>query len=97
MNCQKGDIAYVASSGPSAGVVRQVEHIWPAGFDGWLKDLGPIWSLDQDLDVLEVNFIGASRLAKTWTCPDIFLRPIRGGEGEDEILRIAGKPQEVTA
>jgi hypothetical protein len=34
---------------------------------------------------------------KPWQAPDQLLRPIRFRDGEDEVLRIAGKPKKETA
>jgi hypothetical protein len=57
--------------------------------DYTVLDSGPAWEVDLPLNTWEgkaQNFL-----------LDSCLRPIRDQDGEDEILRIAGKPQEVTA
>lgn len=89
MNCKKGDLAYV-SAGPNVGkIVRCVEYLGvinvmtPAGV-GMLA----CWHTEPALP-------GFCTGKLTHVCSDRSLRPIRPGPGEDEMLRIAGKPPKV--
>lgn len=91
MNCKQGDLAYLVT-GPAAGVpVRCVER-----YDGpwyWSGAEGPHfepgWRLDRKLP----NSMGTLTDCRG----DRFMRPISPGEGDDETLTWAGKPNETPA
>ena len=88
MNCKQGDWAIVVHSvaGNEGKIVRCVRlvgnELW-VGPDG-IAELSATWELDRHLR----NFGGDL----TNRCMDKQLRPIRDNDGEDEILRIAGRP-----
>lgn len=81
MNCKQGDLAWVTKSiaGNEGKIVRCMELVSGGGALG----IGPRW-------------ITEPVLLNEYGCPhpplDRVLRPIRGGEGQDEMLRIAGSP-----
>ena len=88
MNCKQGDLAIVVKSraGNEGRIVTCVRlatlaEIEKHGFD--IKSFWPVWFIDRDLK----NLYGRSNLMY-----DAQLRPIQPGAGEDEMLRIAGKP-----
>lgn len=90
LNCRQGDLAIIVKSyaGNEGKIVRCLSP-WNGGFimpngdvifaDGWVIDL-----------LLPVRHgIYARRIQ------DSQLRPLRDSDGEDEMLRIAGKPEEL--
>lgn len=89
LNCKQGDLAVIVRSfaGNHGRIVRCVEYIGVLGwrYDGYV----PTWRIDREL-VTE----GGTRSAEI---PDWQLRPIRDNDGEDEILRLVGKPETVGA
>ena len=90
MNCKPGDLAVIVRADnkvdrPHIGKI--VECIY------WLPDeFGGMWRTEPRLKVLRGPCKGREI---GWHDGD--LRPIRDNDGEDEMLRIVGKPQEVTA
>lgn len=103
MNCKPGDIAHVIVPGSWLGALVSVLHAAPAADfrlpDGHMHDgCGPgLWvieSLGRDFDAPTSN---GGRKARFGVCADSCLRPIRDQDGEDEILRLVGKPEGVTA
>jgi hypothetical protein len=84
MNCKQGDLAVIVRSvaGNEGAVVTCLELV---GRPAWyMKELpGPIWRVDRIL---------RGKLFNTDKVADIQLRPLRDSDGEDEILRIAGRP-----
>lgn len=91
MNCKQGDLAVVVGI-PTGKVSREIGKIvkcksltksW-AGVDCWILE-----------DPIPAPYLGPRIMLLAVADQD--LRPLRGDPGEDEILRIAGKPQEVTA
>lgn len=85
MNCKPGDLAFiVASRRPDAahliGHVVNVVNIEPG-----CTPEDPVWITSTSFTTLDGTPIG-------WF--DTSLRPIRDSDGEDEMLRIAGKPKE---
>lgn len=90
LNCRQGEIAIVvrSTSGNEGRVLTCLslasrEEVMEEGFmqGDWL---GAVWKTD-------------TRLADNWgygttLYPDARLRPIRDSEGEDEVLRLVGKP-----
>lgn len=88
MNCKQGDLAIVVRSvAGNAGKIVRCEKFVPnlklVGRDGRTGS-GPGWAIDPPLPGW------SGRL--TYRAFDSALRPIRDSDGEDEILRIAGKP-----
>lgn len=94
MNCKQGDLAIIVKSraGNEGKIVTclrlaTTEEISLNRF--YDQPLWPVWIVDRNLQnanlLGEVN--GQSNLAY-----DATLRPIRDQDGEDEMIRIAGKP-----
>jgi hypothetical protein len=54
---------------------------------------GPSWVIEQAIPVSMV-FGGRIYLGDLLSIGDCYLRPIRAADGEDEMLRIAGRPEE---
>lgn len=91
LNCKQGELAVVVRSyaGNEGAVVTCVELIprWTrVAPDGWGCKTGPAWVTDRVFR----NVIGGHGSI----VPDDQLRPLRDGDGDDEMLRIAGRPQE---
>lgn len=85
MNCKKGDLAIVIKArNPKLkymiGAVVQCVEYFKDH-----KDFGSVWLLDVK-----------SKEGLNLYCQDDFLRPLRDSGGEDEMLRIAGKPWELS-
>lgn len=93
MNCKQGDLAIIIKSraGNEGKIVRCVRlhdfidrdiNGWPTGI------IGPRWVIDRPVPGLtndgHPNYM--------FTVADSCLRPIRPTDGEDEILRLVGKP-----
>ena len=82
LNCKVGDVARVVRPGPAYGyIVTCLER-----FDGpWRdSDYEPGWRVDAKLPARDGSmfaFIG-----------DYNLRPLRDNDGEDEMLRLVGRP-----
>lgn len=104
MNCKPGDLAVIVRDkdfpqnvGAFVEVLRamnsnDIRNFPECGPCEWVvKPLTPIWGFDSDDDS------SAVRDTNETTGDDFSLRPIRDSDGEDEMLRIAGKPQEVNA
>lgn len=91
MNCKPGDLAVIVrSSNGNEG--RFLRCIRLASYDeasyqsiAWWMMHGPVWVTDSKLPCTDGSF--------TNLYPDDRLRPIRDNDGEDEMLRIAGKPE----
>ena len=85
MNCRIGDLAICVRSQVPERLGTIVKVVGPAadGAPGW-------WTVECDLPC--PSLLG-------WRARDDFLRPIRdpGDDATDEMLLIAGNPQEVTA
>lgn len=109
MNCKPGDLAYVTSQAETPGLAGRfviVEQLvqsrdFTVCGEWWIDIDEPSWVCSpadggtlphQRLDG-EVGFI------RRRVIPDAILRPIRdpGDDATDEMVLIAGKPQEVTA
>jgi hypothetical protein len=84
MNCKQGDLAIIVEGLQAGNIVRCVSR-----YDGpWAGvPYAPGWIVDRHL----INRCGRFQNA----VGDCALRPIRDNDGEDEMLRIAGKPREV--
>lgn len=97
MNCVKGDLARIVNIHPALQEVhgRIVTCVKAGSLSG-----EPTWKLDRRIDFVALKnfcscgtsfYVGES----VWfdEIPDKYLRPIRDQPGEDEILKIAGKPR----
>lgn len=87
MNCKQGDLAIVVRSkaGHEGKIFRCVSYVGKArGFFG-----DDYWEIDAI--VLSIDGKPNSFFRDSW------MRPIRDNDGEDEMLRIVGKPEGVTA
>lgn len=91
MNCRPGDLAVIASTAGRIGVQRRiieallgmpVRVVTPYSLEG-----EPAWKIEREISVL-IGTVPAAIVG----IADAVLRPLRDGEGEDEMLRIAGKP-----
>lgn len=95
MNCKQGDLAVIVRSfcGNEGRIVRCLKFYGRGAFkDGTVFD--DIWIIDgrfarPDLKALRCG--GDAAISDSW------LRPIRPGDGEDETLTWAGKPEGVPA
>ena len=87
MNCKQGDLAIIVRSmaGNEGKIVRCLRFVgYVEGFVG-----NDRWEID-------TKIISFKRVLHN-TTQDSWMRPIRPTDGEDEMLRIAGKPQRMTA
>jgi len=104
MNCKPGDIAFVV--GPTTGVAKGLAG-YEETFDwlprgsivevvsfAWLstaKHRRVMWNVTPKKVAVSLK-CGISCSAKVVAVADCILKPIRPGDGEDEMLRIAGRP-----
>ena len=81
MNCKQGDLAIVkrSAAGNEGKIVRCLHMVMGNGTWGY----GPRWVTDPQLQ--------GTHPSQQFVL-DSCLRPIRGTEGQDEMLRIAGMP-----
>jgi hypothetical protein len=89
LNCKQGDLAVVVKStaGNEGKIVRcvRMHDSETHDLDGWPTfSSGPRWVIDRPLHGLAGRPI--------YTCPDRFLRPLKDSDGEDEVLRLVGRP-----
>jgi hypothetical protein len=88
MNCRPGDLAIVVGGTHSSDVVGRIVRCvrWQPwrGVDAWIVEPR----------LREDRVEGHETIVGDWV-RDVCLRPIRDNDGEDEMLRIAGKPREV--
>lgn len=106
MNCKPGDLAVIVRATYAENLGRIVHVVEPWPFRGYpigytMHFRGRKWRIACDADwVIEPvgrPLIGA-HAGHSWSAaPDFCLRPIRDQDGEDEILRLVGKPEGVTA
>lgn len=99
MNCKPGDLAIFVGHGPRAGkifrVLKAVTEPPVIRFsDGRKYELTSpaVWEVDPPT-VARFQTLGLDSEGPIPYVSDDLLRPIRGGEGEDETLTWAGKPQ----
>lgn len=94
MNCKQGDLAIVVKSelGNEGKVVRCIRVLSKKESDALMYWSGPLWEVDAPLKA-SFGFV----VTYTNHCPDSYLRPLRNQDGEDEMLRISGKPEQLTA
>jgi hypothetical protein len=88
MNCKPGDLAVMIRSSHPLNVGRLFEVL-----DKYRCDPGE-WRCRALSRVTDTDCGPAKAGVVVWA-DDAGLRPIRPNEGEDEILRIAGKPREI--
>ena len=97
MNCKQGDLAIVARScGVNTGAI--VEIIRPLGVEPFWG--GVLWNMKASKGSFSWLVRTKGRPLKTTRglelaeapMPDKVLRPLRGSNGEDEVLRLVGKP-----
>jgi hypothetical protein len=95
MNCKLGDLAIVvwapAGASIAAGSLVKAVELLHGDICLYIGDTGSTYSAS---DAWRVEYRGSleSPYGRPWAVPDSRLRPIRDQPGEDEILRIAGKP-----
>jgi hypothetical protein len=89
MNCKQGDLAIIVKSncGNEGKIVRVLELYVPLFVDSSIAH-HTFWKIDRKIqatnmldEIIQIDF-----------CTDAQLRPISDQEGEDEMIRIAGKP-----
>lgn len=101
LNCKPGDLAIVIAGNKSSGRIVRVSHLISRGTlaptktgewfeigsdDMWILSEGSVFRSHPKAGVVETEY-----------ADDKYLRPILPGDGEDETLTWAGKPEEVTA
>lgn len=91
MNCKPGDLAVILwtrNYPENIGALVRVLHDSP---NGPLPEYGHQWSVEPLQRVM--TSIGKAGPGGEFSMPDRFLRPLRDNDGDDEMLRIAGKPE----
>ena len=89
MNCKPGDLAIIIYSPIIPKYLGRIVRITKSA--GVIEHKGVIYQCWHTIPKLK------GLRGKTIVPEDVCLRPIRDQDGEDEILRIAGKPHEVAA
>lgn len=97
MNCKKGDVAefIVEGRGQIDGIefrARKGSYVYILGL-AWatsMKERSIWWRIEP----ARIRSCDGRHTASFTEAADRALRPIRPGDGEDEMLRIAGKPQQ---
>lgn len=94
MNCKQGDLAIIVKSraGNEGKIVTCLRYATKAEKREHLfvnKQMGPVWVIDRNLQ--NANLLGEIN-GQSNLVYDATLRPIRDQDGEDEMIRIAGKP-----
>lgn len=104
LNCRPGDLARVYVTDPTYRCIQDcIVKLKDEPY--YMLNNEPYWDIEEPLMFVaprtDVNARGRlvyeGETVPVHGLPDRFLRPIRGMTGEDQILRIAGKPQEVAA
>jgi hypothetical protein len=90
LNCKQGDLARVVGSVHADGYIVTCERYLGKVSAKTSRGLESIecWRISPAVP----SFSGKP----TTVCPDVCLVPIRGGEGVDEMVRVAGLPRERT-
>lgn len=90
MNCKQGDLAIIVESmaGNEGKIVRCVEFFGTATYR-IRREVPNNWLIEP-----KIPGLGGEMCRMV---DDASLRPIRDQDGEDEMLRIAGKPMGITA
>lgn len=98
MNCKPGDLAVIirSSRAENIGAIVQVGHFLPEGWRGVIDGVsyrisGPGFEITSTGRDLVTHLAGS--LVRTKAHRASWLRPLRDGEGTDEMIRIAGLPQ----
>lgn len=91
MNCKPGDLAVVVYCPPMRSAIGAVVEC--VSLHSKSVVCGDIYENVWELRWGDKNCRELTGY-RNWGCPDAWLRPIRDSDGEDEMLRIAGKPQE---
>lgn len=90
MNCRQGDIAMVATlagySGPQREVACQLLGIPVRLVQAYLFHGEPAWRLERNVHIYALGVH-----CEVQGIVDAILRPIRGGEGDDEIVAEIGR------
>lgn len=100
MNCKPGDIARIVCPQPQLAelrdrIVRVTEPCDIAGEPGWvLAKRENFVMVGTGISTITDEKFGIGTPVYVDRLQDKYLRPIRGVDGEDEMLRIAGKPQQ---
>lgn len=102
MNCRPKDLAIVVRNLPYfAPIVGRVVRVEMLIESEWPKPItGPTWAIEKPLQVAAlVRMTGQRGVVVSpgeqgfmLGLPDSILRPIRDQPGEDEMLRVAGRP-----
>ena len=86
LNCKPGDLAVLVRAHLSENLGLICRVIGPSSFGpGW-------WHVEFSKAIRWIS--GPRCLSHVGECQDSNLRPIRDQPGEDEMLRIAGNPQD---
>src|SRR4051812_36847359 len=93
MNCSPGDLAILKTGGIAGGEPFADKLVEVIHFDSVDNYFGVLWCVKgagwtPDADLVKLSSRG------TFSYPDSLMRPIRDQPGEDEMLRIAGRPTE---
>lgn len=94
MNCKPGDLAVIVRCDNPINLGRIVRC---ESFNGAANLRGPAGRIYPGAWRISPALPAWSGPATTTYAPDEFLRPIRGQDGEDEILRLVGRPEGVAA
>lgn len=91
MNCKPGDLAVIVGGDPLENIGKVVLVLERYGLDEWRIDGAG------RLIVLSLN---TGQLVPESDCVEVYeydhnMRPLRDSDGEDEMLRIAGKPEQL--
>jgi hypothetical protein len=91
MNCKQGDLAIIVKStaGNEGKIVRCLKFVPAQKF--YTPDKKIVQWDAWEVDSAFISWNGT----KTSIAPDRMLKPIRDNDGEDEMLRIAGKPKQL--
>jgi len=93
LNCKEGDLAVIvrSQSGNEGKIVRCLRLSTELDINRWANGdvaTGPTWVVDPPVPHnLHGQYYCMGRIVG-----DFRLRPLRDGGGEDEILRLAGRP-----
>jgi hypothetical protein len=90
MNCKPGDLALIVRCEIDDDVIGLVVRCESYEGRARINDV-------QYLDAWIVDYQGKRPPRDGFGCSDSWLRPIRDSDGEDEMLRIAGKPMQQPA
>lgn len=91
LNCKQGDFAIIVKSAAgNEGKIVRCLHLVPNGTDNcWYQ--GVRWKVDCKIKTLHKSTLTDAGFITS--IADSQLHPLRDQDGEDEMLRIAGKPK----